>query len=429
MRLQAIVLTTLLAWPGLAAAQTFTGAYTTTTPAGTFTLTLAQDAQGQVTGTLVGPQLNVQVQGALESAAAATGVLTSAQGQSFFRADLAGGQMTLTVVDPNAYGQPDYSTAQQFLLTRGDAASGPPAGSARPQAAAPPPAAPPAAAAPPTTASAGRLGDPQWGFTFEAPRGWVHRQTPEAFLLGSNTEKGAILVFPHTDNNLQALRSSAQQGIQEQGTQLTLNGGVQAFGDNGLAAQYKGIADGQQAKGYAVGLISPHGGGATILTLVESASYSAAYSQRVEAMARSVRFSKVAARPVHSGWQQKLAGHCVAYLSTYSSSGGSYGGYSTGGYSSTKSRFYLYPDGRFEGGSSSSISIDTGGAFGSGHGNSGPQAGRWQVVGAGGGGAVLQLNHPDGSTSRYQLSTNEKGHTLLDGERWFVVSYQECNDL
>ncbi len=123
--------------------------------------------------------------------------------------------------------------------------------------------------------------------------------------------------------------------------------------------------------------------------------------------------------PVAGGWQQKLAGHCVAYLSTYSSSGG---------YASSKSRFYLYPNGSFGGGSSSSLSIDTGGAFGSSASDSGNQAGRWQAV-ARGDGAVLSLQYPDGSSAEYSLSTNEKGHTLLDGERWFVVSYQECNDL
>jgi len=265
----------------------------------------------------------------------------------------------------------------------------------------------------------GAIGDPAWGFTFEAPAGWVHQKSAEGAILGSNSEKGLILVLPHTYGSLQELRTAAAEGIYEEGIQLVPSGPAEAFGENALMAEYEGIAAGQPAKAFAIGTLSPHGGGATILTAVEAASYSPAYAERVRAMARSLRFQKPETPPVDTGWQQKLAGHCVAYLSTYSSSGG---------YSSSKARYYLYPDGTFEGSSSSSLSIDTGGAFGSSHGGSGSQAGRWQVS-ASPNGPVLDLRYPDGSRAQRRLSTNEKGHTLLDGERWFVVSYQECNDL
>lgn len=420
MRALATVLTLIACVAVHASAQNLTGEYTTTTPTGTFTLNLQQAAGGRVTGTLAGGALNVTVEGQIE-AGAAVGILSSAEGQSYFRAEMAGEQVLLTVVDPDAYGQPDYDTAQQFSFSRRAAA-------AKPSPSPPPPPAPPSGSGSAKLAAT-EIGDPYWGVTFQAPEGWVHRQTDEGVLMGSNTEKGVILVFPHSYNSLDELRAEAAKGIAEEGAQLVLAGGVEAFGSNGLAAEYQGIADGQQARAYAVGLISPHGGGATILTAVESGAYSAAYAERVRAIARSVRFSPPKTSPAAGGWKEKLAGHCVAYLSSYSSSGPSYDGYSTGGYSSTKSRFYLYPDGTFEGGSSTSISVDTGGAFGNSASDSGNQAGRWQIVGARGGGAALSLRYPDGSTAQYALSTNEKGHTLLDGDRWFVVSYQECNDL
>lgn len=420
MRSQAIHLAVaLIGFGAAAAAATLSGVYTTTTPAGSFILTLEQNGGGQITGTLVGGGLDVQVSGTLQGAAA-EGILTSAQGQSYFRVEAAGDGLKLTVVDPDAYGQPDFATAQHFLFRRQE----------RETPAAETPAPAPRAEEPPRPAklAGDEIGDPVWGFAFKAPEGWVHRKTAEGVVLGSNTEKGLILVLPHAYNSLQELRAAALEGIVEGGAQLMPSGPVEAFGDNGLSAEYEGVAEGRPAKAFAIGMISPHGGGATILSAVESASYSAAYAERVEAMALSVRFWRPETPPVVGEWRQKLSGHCVAYLSTYSSSGPSYGGYSTGGYSSSKSRYYLYPDGRFEGSSSTSVSIDTGGAFGSGGGASGPRSGRWQVVAAGGG-PVLDLEYPDGSRAQHRLSTNEKGHTLLDGERWFVVSYEECHDL
>jgi hypothetical protein len=56
------------------------------------------------------------------------------------------------------------------------------------------------------------------------------------------------------------------------------------------------------------------------------------------------------------------------------------------------------------------------------------QAGQWSIA-AQPAGSVLQLQYPDGTTQGYELTTNERGHTLLDGDRWFVVSCQECADL
>ncbi len=52
-----------------------------------------------------------------------------------------------------------------------------------------------------------------------------------------------------------------------------------------------------------------------------------------------------------------------------------------------------------------------------------------QRVGTGGSGDLLQLRYPDGNVASYRLESNAKGHTLLDGDRWFVVSYAECDDL
>lgn len=112
MRTLATVLTLLACMATHASAQSLTGEYTTTTPTGTFTLTLQQTG-GRVTGTLVGAGLNATAEGQIE-AGAAVGVLSSAQGQSYFRAETSGEQVLLTVVDPDAYGQPDYNTAQQF---------------------------------------------------------------------------------------------------------------------------------------------------------------------------------------------------------------------------------------------------------------------------------------------------------------------------
>jgi hypothetical protein len=121
-------------------AQDFSGTYTVTNDAGaTVTLTLAQDAQGQVTGTLSAPGVSYVVSGMIDEGSV-LGTVANEMGGLYFAAELDGAQLHVTLFEPDAYNQPNYDTGQTIVFTR--------AGGAQPTPAPQPAPGPPAAAAP-----------------------------------------------------------------------------------------------------------------------------------------------------------------------------------------------------------------------------------------------------------------------------------------
>lgn len=314
-----------------------------------------------------------------------------------FQAQLQGTTLTVTDTDGTVYAlqrqggaPPDRKAAGQSAL----------AGSGEPG----------------SSGEAGEIGDPSWGLHFMPPEGWTARPVEGGFLLGSNTLKGFILITPLEATTLDAVRTEAQQGlIDNQGTRLVLSGTLEPFGENGLAGDFTGAIEGQPARAHIVGLIAPHGSGATILGAVEPASYTPQHVQAVEAVARSIRFSVPEVAPLAAQWKTRFSGMRLTYMeSYYSNGGGGYGGYSD------KKEYDLCPDGTFAGQEKFNLNVDTGGAFGSARNNPGLRRGQWQIE-AQGGQAMLQLIHPDGSVARFRLE-DRGGKTYLDGQRWYVTN-------
>lgn len=114
-------------------------------------------------------------------------------------------------------------------------------------------------------------------------------------------------------------------------------------------------------------------------------------------------------------WAQRLRGKMLTQLSSYSS--GSAGGYSS------RTTIYLGPDGRFSGGSSSSVSVDVPGASGS-SGGTNRAAGRWFIYRSPDGQAVLRLQHDGNPDYEHNALQDRNGQTWINGARWFVTDRQ-----
>ncbi len=264
--------------------------------------------------------------------------------------------------------------------------------------------------------SPGELHDPGWGIRFTVPEGWTGHRVDGGFLLGSNTLRGFILVTPLDATTLDDVRAEAQQGLTDDaGTHLMLSTSLESFTENGLAGNFSGTVGGHPAKARIVGVLSPHGAGATVMGAAEEASYTSQHVQAVEAVAHSIRFSVPEGTPLAAQWHTRFAGMRLTYMeSYYSNGGGGYGGYSD------KKVFELCPDGTFVGQENFNLSIDTGGASGSARNNPGPMRGRWQVKDQGGQ-ALLEMTYPNGSVTRFRLE-HQDGTTHLDGQRWYVTN-------
>jgi hypothetical protein len=113
--------------PGLAWAENLSGIYTFSSQGATLTLTLKQDPQGNIKGTLSSTTgVQFQVEGIVKDGVG-LGVCKSTEGGSYFEAHPKGKQLLFALIEPGPNNMPDYSKAKELLFTRTDKGmSGPP---------------------------------------------------------------------------------------------------------------------------------------------------------------------------------------------------------------------------------------------------------------------------------------------------------------
>ena len=122
-------------------------------------------------------------------------------------------------------------------------------------------------------------------------------------------------------------------------------------------------------------------------------------------------------------WYQHLAGKRLTQMDSYYSSGGSVGGYSTGGGYSSQSVVHLCSDKTFFAAQQSSASVDSGGAFGSGQGAN-QYKGNWMLI-TNGQVVGLILMSDVGGRSELTMEFNQ-GQTFANGVRTFVTEDSIC---
>jgi hypothetical protein len=124
----------LLLLPSFTEAQSFTGTYTVTNnQGGVVTLSLQQDATGNVTGTMSGQGQSLQVEGVLEGTAA-VGAIYNEGGGVYFEAVFNGPQLMLTLIEAGPDNQPDYAKSQVLVFGRQGGVAIPPSQLAGPAA-------------------------------------------------------------------------------------------------------------------------------------------------------------------------------------------------------------------------------------------------------------------------------------------------------
>jgi hypothetical protein len=400
-------------------AQNYRGTYTMTSGGVTLTLSLEQDAAGRITGTLLSTKgTRFRLDGKIEEGIA-TGTCSGDSGQSYFEAEFEDGKLIFTTVEVNAGGE-GSSRSLEFVRSSGSATKTAPQTPAKPaprSEAAPKQQAP----APKSPDSGKRVNDLQMGISFIPPTGWMAQKRGEGFLLGSNTDKGFILILPHSFSNLSQMAEEAGQGIVEQdsGIQLMPASRFQAFGSNGISGDFQGIIQGRQARAFAIGLLSPKGGGVTILAAVESGSYTQDYPGFVRSIASSLKFTEAqpsgpsgSSGPSDGSLMKYFAGEYYSYSSGSTLSGGA----------GTERTVTLCPDGIYRDSYEFSAS-------GSGWGGANSQRGaaRWSVQGDQNRGVII-VTYANGQTKRvpYQVLSKGEQTILFDGVKFAFAGAPKC---
>ena len=355
----------------------------------TLTLTLNQNQNNSITGTLKSSNGSSFTLEGMVSDGIASGICSGNEGALFFEAYLDGNDITLSLIEPDQFNMPDYDRAEYLVLSRGNQLQ-----QAQPQYQTQPSPEEEMAAVQPekqtfnqqllpgTKPGSEVVKDDMNGYSFNKPDGWVHQQGDGQILLGSNTIAGLISVFPHKVGTVQELQGLMYQGIQEEGVFLSISGGLEQQTGQMITGTYSGSVQGEQAKGYGIGLLSPHGGGIFILAV----STPDKLGQEIIVAANSIA--------EHTSFQKQTAGSddLVRHFA------GEWAW--TNGYRTEWMTFF--PDGSYSDQSEASYS----GNFSDGSGSWGAvgqdsNRGRWSVRGNRDAGVITVVN-PEGSQSNYE---------------------------
>ena len=414
--------------------QNFRGTYTLTSGTTKLTLVLNQGSGGQVTGTLTSTTGAVfQLAGKVEEDV----VMGTCQGQagtSQFEASFEGSQLILTLIETSPAGEVT-SRSLEFVRSAGGAdlsaelglappqagAAPPKAGRESPRPQAPKPATPTPAAPAPTPGGGNLVNDPAMGISFSMPAGWNGQKQGEAIYLTSTKYKGFILIQGHSYSSLDQMASEASQGIIDEasGIRLMPASGFQAFGSNGMSVEFSGVVQGRQARSFAIGLISPQGGGVTVMAAVESAGYSEDYPSFVRSIAGSLTF--ISARPSagnqpsgpsDNNLMKYFAGEYYYYSSGSTISGGA----------GTERKVTLCPDGLYRDSSEFSASGTDWGAA-----NAQSGAARWSIQGDTTQGMIV-VTYANGQSKRftYRVVSKDEGTISFDGVTFAYAGAPKC---
>ena len=119
----------LLVLPGVVAAQSVAGTWTTPTPGGAITLTLRVSGS-TVSGTLAGNGVTMNVRGTAE-ADEAFGTIEGGGGTAIFTAHVEGSRLNFAMTENGANGQPNAGTARELIFTRSEGGAEPSGAAAR----------------------------------------------------------------------------------------------------------------------------------------------------------------------------------------------------------------------------------------------------------------------------------------------------------
>lgn len=263
--------------------QSYIGTFKMVTGDVTLTLSLNQDQSMNLTGSLQSSNGSTFTIEGMVDQGVATGVCRSNEGGLYFEAYLDGNNLTFSLIEPDEFNMPDYNTAKYLQFNRISTQastvqegtspleqltqSSPSVNQTTPQTNQS--GNPPSNLSTNQTAQVGNeeAGDEIYGYKFRKPAGWNHQNNEGYILLGSNTIPGLILVFPHQSNSMQAMMVEMQQGLQEEGISLSVSSQVEQRSAVMASVFCQGIVQGEQAKGYCLGVLSQQGGGIYILAV------------------------------------------------------------------------------------------------------------------------------------------------------------------
>lgn len=263
---------------------------------------------------------------------------------------------------------------------------------------------------PPTTTSSSakatgtQLRDANVGYAFNAPVGWQVKQENGNYGFTRAGEDVVLAVVPHGYNSVQTIMASHQDASDPKNNTY-LKASKQTYGSQGAWLGWDGTANGQAVSLQTIALVSPYGGGVSVLLIAPKNVYRAEHRTILQSIANSVTFTKPQVSPLAEQWKSRIAGRQLLYF------------YTASGFSEKQS-YDFCSDGTFAMNvDNSASSSDFGGSFSAA--TQGGNAGTWRVV-TQGNQAVLMLMLRDGGTRQFTLANTSNGVGMLLNDKKFL---------
>lgn len=355
----------------------------------TLTLELNRQAGSIIKGTLSSSDgIRYSLEGIVEEGVA-SGLCSDDYGSVFFELYAEGSNLVISLIEPDVWNMPDYSTATilSFERSQGTANHGinKDMNTSTEQPA-------------PDSSPSGAMGaiNTAWGFQVIPPEGWKYQESGDGMIMGHTIIPGMILIFPHTLPNLQEIGQEMAKGLQEEGFYLMLDSQLSTMGNNMLAGDYQGMMDGQRARARGFGTLSPYGGGAFILAVSTPEKLGEEITRDAEYVATNIVYTKTEASDlfVH------FAGPWTSFTKH------------------TSTTILFYADGIYDEQYESSYSgkLDGGGHWG--HYSGENAKGRWTVQGTRDQGRI-HVRLSNGNEIQYDYQVHEEQGKKYYSEYWF----------
>ncbi len=256
-----------------------------------------------------------------------------------------------------------------------------------------------------------QLRDANVGYAFNAPAGWQVKQENGNYGFTRAGEDVVLAVVPHGYNSVQTIMAS-HQDANDPKNNTYLKASKQTYGSQGAWLGWDGTANGQAVSLQTIALVSPYGGGVSVLLIAPKNVYRAEHRTILQSIANSVTFTKPQVSPLAEQWKSRIAGRQLLYF------------YTASGFSEKQS-YDFCSDGTFAMNvDNSASSSDFGGSFSAA--TQGGNAGTWRVV-VQGNQAVLMLMLRDGGTRQFTLANTSNGvGMLLNGKKFLSQASSRC---
>jgi hypothetical protein len=116
----------------------------------------------------------------------------------------------------------------------------------------------------------GHVNYEELGISFDIPPGWFGQEGEDMVILGSNTVAGLVILATHTSTKEELVQEARAGLVDQNGTNLRLDGELKTFGSNAVGGMFTGTMEYQAAKGYIIGMANPQEGGVGVTIISAS---------------------------------------------------------------------------------------------------------------------------------------------------------------